>query len=146
MVRSLLAGCDALKAAAKMRCQRENEEAQSHTGNFWSVQCDFTCRITKQEGYLNTQTNALGSDTLTVTDIRYLMAAAEEYREIIQVVYMEHQRLLKLMWCGFWAQYPLCPLCLGFYNQLSPGSNPALMPSMYTCILTAPAVFPFFQR
>lgn len=34
MVLSLLAGRDALKAATKMRCQRENEEAPSYTGNF----------------------------------------------------------------------------------------------------------------
>lgn len=34
MILSLFAGCDALKAATKMRCQSENEEAPSHTGNF----------------------------------------------------------------------------------------------------------------
>lgn len=35
------------------------------------------CRITKRQGYLNTQADALRSDTVTVTDIRYFMAAVD---------------------------------------------------------------------
>lgn len=55
MILSLFAGCDALKAATKIRCQSENEEAPSYTRNFYGMQCDFMCRITKRQGYLNTQ-------------------------------------------------------------------------------------------
>lgn len=57
------------------------------------MQCDFTCRITKWDGYFNTQTDVLVFESVTVADIRYFMANAEK-TETIRARYEGHLSFL----------------------------------------------------
>lgn len=65
------------------------------------MQCDSTCRTTKGEGYLNTQTDAIHSDTATVTDIRYFTATADSTESHSGCI-LETSELIQpdVMWFG----------------------------------------------
>ena len=51
------------------------------------------CGITKWEGYLNTQTDVLQSDTVTVADMRFFTGGADG----TNAVYETHHSFLNLM-------------------------------------------------
>lgn len=57
------------------------------------------CRITKRQGYLNTQADALRSDTVTVTDIRYFMAAVDSTMKSFRL-YMRNIRVIYTWYDG----------------------------------------------
>lgn len=85
MILSLFAACEALKAATEMRCQAQNEEAPSCTHNFQGKPCKQNDRrITKGSVTSTPQADALRSDTVTVTHIRYFTAAVNSTEDSLR--------------------------------------------------------------